>query len=1326
MQQNLKLLLVFLLLFVQFEIAAQNSFHFSHFGMESGLTQNSVYQIFQDSNGFLWFGTRNGLNRYNGYEVDSYKNEVNNPQSLSNSFIQAINEDKNRNIWIGTANGLNRINHISGEITRFYPRDVDISITTNAIEHLIRLNDGRLFAIWRNKILICNPDNTVELHKELTDVTSHIHAITQAANQHIYIATQANILIYSQEWELKKNISAETSNFPQSDITSLLPDATGIWIGTANHGIYYFENESQTFSRYDTHNTQLSTNIIRALQFLNSDSILIGTFEGLYVMNLTDRNISPIQTNMGRYGEFTPFSILSMLVDRDGTLWLGTYATGISYWSPYKKAISLISSNEYLGITIGKGQEDGDGNIWFVTEGGGLLFYNPYTSERRLYPLEPLSAGNRKTNMFTAIAIDGDIIYCGTLLGTVYKFHISQRRFELLHTFGGLGIRSLMLLSTTNRLRTPSSGRSRMVVFEEGRMIHIFYYDEANRLIISQINNLFETKENVFLVGSSYGDIFLHDLNDLIVENIRARITLGEHEQIGVVSSVAKDAMYIYVATTGLGLLQFDHEMQFIKHYGYENGMRDSFISALVVDNDNNLWVATGNDIFRLNRETNQFYSINITGSFSQAFTKNAAFVASDGTLYFPGNRGVISFNPQNWVSNPILPPVFITSLMSNNEDIRHRIEPKGNNKYTITLRSNENNLTIGYVALNFIHSYGNRYRIRMDNIDEMWHDVAGRREAHYGNLRPGHYTFRIKASNNDGVWNPNETTLSIHIKPPFYQTAGAYAVYILLILTILYFIDRYRRRRIRLESEIRLKQMEQDNLTALHNERMRMYANFSHELKTPLTLIMNPLQELTQRAFFSQEVKDALQKMKKNTSKMLVLVERLMDIQKYEAKKVRCIKSTFNFSSFMEEIFESFQQTAKSREINFQIINKLPTVYVASLDKTEIEKIFLNLLSNAFKFTPSGGTVTMTVQSVRETGNPYLQVEIADTGQGFSKEEAKMIFEPFYQLGNDLHKQLSGTGIGLSLVRSIVAQHEGLIKVSSQEQIGSTFTVLLPDTEKQPIDAVHAALSEKQQETNNLIEQQNEQAKKTILLAENETDILDYLEEKLSPFYTVLRAENGKQALSVIEQKMPDLVVSDIVMPEMNGIELSRYLKKHQKYSHIPIILLTGQSDENQKMKGFDVGADAYITKPFSIDFLKVRIKNLVENREKVKTVFNDARLFETLGIDKTQYKNEFILKCIEFVRANISNQDLNVTDIHNGLGISRTKLYRKLREATRLSPIDLIKHIRLDASVKLLAKSDKNMSEIAEIVGFSTHSVFTREFKKEYGVSPSEYRQA
>lgn len=1323
--------LIFLFLLCAGNTTADYNFHFSHLGVESGLSQMSVFKIFQDSEGYLWFGTQNGLNKYNGYEFEVYKNEVNNPESLSDGYIHAINEDKEGNIWVGTRNGLNCIDRLSGKITRHYPRTIDSTTTSNTTSLILKHADNHLYAIVGNNVFRCNSDQSVQPFKKLQDLFPQtVYAVEQDDNKDIYISTSQSMYIYSEDWELKKKYSIEKTNFPQSRIVVFLSDSDNIWIGTFQNGIYSFNKQDETFTSYNSENTQLSNNSIRTLTFLDENSILAGTFGGLNILDKKNHRISPISMSSGEYGGLDHFSVHSALLDKDRTLWVGTYSAGINYHSPYQKAISYIPVDKKPG-TIGKGQEDKDGNMWFATEGGGLLFFKPETKEQVLYPLKPLTTGNREINIFKSILIDGDAIYCSTHYGSVYKFSIAQKKYELLYDFKVNDIHTLHL-DSRQRLWIPTFGSSHLIIAENGKTDNIFLFDGTQRFFPG-ITAILEYMPNVFILGSYHGQIYRLDMNHHTVTDIHLQLPLNEQEQIGTVSSIVNDSSFIWIATAKMGLFRFDYDMKLIKHYNNNDGISDSYISSAVVDKNNNLWIATGNEIFRLNRNDDKLYSINPTASAIQEYTIHSGSAASDGTIYFPGNKGIVSFSPRDLKENPTIPPVHITSLMTNNNDITNDIKvrydkEKNRRNYSVTLNSNQNNISIGYTALNYIHSNGNKYMFILENADRMWQNVGSRREAYYSNLLPGNYTFRLKASNNDGVWNPEETVLSILVKPPLHKTWWAYTLYTCFVLTSVVLIVNYRHKKRKLEQDIRYRQIEQDKLKELHEERTRMYANFSHELKTPLTLIMNPLEDLTQKASFSPEVKNSLLKMKKNTGKMLSLVNNLMDVQKYVAGKSVLKKKQFNFSSFIEEIYKSFESIADSRGIIFKIKNELPPHYIVCYDETEIEKVFSNLLSNAFKFTDANGLVTITVQRTKQGEDNYISIQVTDTGKGFSEEQAKVIFEPFYQFGEDLHRQISGTGIGLSLVRSVVMQHDGSINAESKEQVGSTFTVLLPDTETQSETDISEAISEqvsvKIKEAHLLVEKVENKNKKTILLVENDQDILLYLEEQLRPDYLILKAGDGKEALDLIKDKTLHLVISDIMMPAMNGIELCRKIKSRPDLYHIPVILLTGKSDEFQKKQGFDVGADDYITKPFDITILKTRIKNLVENREKVGNAYGNTLLLKNLGIDEAHVDNKFLNKYIEFIKSNISDQELDVSVIYKGLGMSRANFYRKVKEITDLSPAGLIKNIRLHAGAQLLSESDKNISEIAQIIGFSGRSFFARSFKAEYGISPSEYQ--
>ena len=527
----------------------------------------------------------------------------------------------------------------------------------------------------------------------------------------------------------------------------------------------------------------------------------------------------------------------------------------------------------------------------------------------------------------------------------------------------------------------------------------------------------------------------------------------------------------------------------------------------------------------------------------------------------------------------------------------------------------------------------------------------------------------------------------------------------------------------------------------------MRMFTNFSHELRTPLTLIINPLNDLMQYVSFSPEIKETLQLIKKNTGRMLLLVNNLMDIQKYEAGKTILQKTCFNFSAFIREMYHSFESVAHNREIRFTLENELPETYQVCFDEAEIEKIFFNLLSNAFKFTPSEGEVTIRVSTVTQAEcellphfpaqyssilieSGYLFIEVIDTGKGFSEQEAEKIFEPFYRSQEDIHRQISGTGIGLSLTRSIILQHNGCIWAESSETEGTRFMFLLPDTEKQdggqdesPVLSKSAEISKK---FDLLVEETENKNKQTVLLVDDNQEVLQYLEQQLSLDYIVVKAFNGKEALAMIEESYPHIVISDVMMPEMNGLELCKRIKENQNYCHIPVILLTAKSMISQIEEGLDAGADDYIVKPFQISLLKARIRNILSLRKKMKTMYGETLSLKQLGVEEPKEHDDFLARYIEIVKANISNPELDVSVIYEALGMSRTNFYRKVKTVTGLSPIELIKNIRLEAGAKLLKESDMNVSEIAQHIGFSSRSYFARSFKAAYGMSPTEYQEA
>lgn len=1334
----------------------QNPFFFSHLGVEDGLSQVTVLNIFQDSDGYLWFGTRNGANKYDGYAFKVYQPEVNNPASISDSYITNISEDKHKNIWIATSNGVNCIDYKTQTITRIYPTAIDKTIKNNAIQTFLQHANGELYMLTSRHIFKCNPDKTIEKMPWLTEINSPIHTICQDPDGDIFVGTErSGVYMYDSEWTLKKNFLPDTGmnvhTLPSSMITSLLSDADNhIFIGTLTNGLCIYNKKEQSFTRLNTDNTQLNNNSIRNIIRLNEDSVLIGTFRGLNILNSQTRRISALQTDMKIKGGLSHYSVHGMLLDKDGTLWIGTYSAGINYHSPFYKRTSFITSNAFSGI-VGQGVEDKAGNMWFATEGAGLLVYNPTDGSRHLYPIKPLQAGNYEINIIKSILLNDDFIYCATHFGSVYRFSIKTKVYEKIHDYKFNDINCLYL-DSKQRLWIPTHTSHHTVMIHEGKEIKEFRVNGQSKPF-KRVCLIRELEPDIFLFGTLNDSIFIYKMKEEKIIDITETLLGDEkNKQLGNISGAIKDPEgYLWIATTKGGLFRLDKDFKSAHNYQKENGLTESYINSLTLDKNGQVWVLTGKEVYKSDASKSKFEHVKLSGLPPQEYTLFANNnAATDGTLYFSGNQGILAINPEKITTNPNIPPVYITSLKVNGQQSPDgkgaQIEflPKQHDHH-ITLKANQKNITIGYAALNFIYPQNNLYAYRMNGVDNHWNQVENRREAYYSNLAPGTYTFRLKASNNDGVWNPEETVLRITITPPFYQSWWAYLFYIIIISMLVLIILKKQQRKQEQKREEKYRELEQQKTNELHEERMRMFANFSHELKTPLTLIINQLKDILQRASFSPEVKKALYSAKKNTDRMLALVNNLMDIQRYEAGKTILQHTRFDFAEFIREIFHSFESLASNRGISFILDSKLPEPFFTFYDKIEIEKVFFNLLSNSFKFTPMGGEIVMRVTRIMktdllqstilpETGyfdfieDRYVFIEIIDTGKGFDQQEADKIFEPFYRGEQSVHQETSGTGIGLSLSRSIVLQHQGYIWAESIAGEQTVFRILLPDTEEgisTQEETLPTSLSAINKKVALLVDETTARNKSILLLVDDNRDVLGYLEQQLQADYTVLKATNGKEALNLIRQKTPHIVISDVVMPEMNGLELCKLIKEDQQLNHIPIILLTAKSMVSQIEEGLESGADDYITKPFYISLLKARIKNLLILRENIKQTHDESLSLKQLGLNVSGNESEFLNQYIEIVKANISNPDLDVSVIYQELGMSRANFYRKVKSTTGLSPIELIKNIRLQAGCKLLVESDLNISEIAQQVGFGSRSYFARSFKAVYGMSPTEYQE-
>ena len=809
----------------------------------------------------------------------------------------------------------------------------------------------------------------------------------------------------------------------------------------------------------------------------------------------------------------------------------------------------------------------------------------------------------------------------------------------------------------------------------------------------------------------------------------------------------------IWVSTYGGGIFQLDESKAIRRIMTVREGLLDNNICTLVESSDQRLWMSTVNGLIMFDPakdEVRNYHRHN--GIDIREFTLHSGIALPDGSLCFAGSNGFVTFHVEAMDKNNNIPPVVLEQLSVNNHPVKVGDESAILDKVldgmeTIRLAYNENNFSITYQALNYIYATQNQYAYKLEGYDTDWNYVGERNSAFYTNLSPGKYVFRVKASNNDGVWNEEGRSLAIVVQPPLWRTWYAYLFYVIALAAIIYGILYYVNIKRNLEAGLKMKQLEKQKQEEFHQAKIRLFTNFSHELRTPLMLIITPFEELVKRVDIPAELHDKLSIIYKNAQKLLLLVNQLMDLHKNQAGSMDLKVSEGDICEYIKEIYYAFNQIALTNEVKFTL-NCTPKTINGWFDKSLLEKVVFNLLSNAFKYTASGESVLMEVSEVtlkeldpkrtdglyKDENSQYVILKVKDSGKGIEEGEADKIFTPFYQIPETSGINLSGTGIGLSLVYTIVQLHRGVIYVDHTETKGACFVVILPvsrsafseeQIESREIDKIAEITNTEDILVSLPVTENKDQPKYKILLVEDDKDVRDYLKKSLEAEYIVIEAADGVRAYEKVVQDFPDLVLSDIMMPKRDGLELCTMIKNDIRIGHIPVILMTARSMVVHIKEGFQAGADDYIVKPFNMDVLQTRIRSLLASREQLKKLYGKRFSPDVMGIEVKSADERFSQKLFDVIEKNISNEKLDVELLCTEIGISRANLYRKLKSITELSPMELIRNKRLEMAAKLLKESEMNVSEIASHLGFNSHSYFSNSFKAFYGCTPTEFVQ-
>ncbi|MFB9058253.1 two-component regulator propeller domain-containing protein [Mariniflexile ostreae] len=1342
------------------------SLKFKQLSLIEGLSQSSVLCILQDTKGFLWFGTRDGLNKYDGHDFKIYRHSSQSPQSISNSFIKSLFEDEEGTLWVGTINGLNKYIPEEDRFERFKLANNEYGISNHEIWSIASAGNGHL---WLGTNYGLEKFNTqtgktirfiAEKESSNAILNNQIRSLFLADNGDLWICNTENIDVYDA-----KNQNFKHYDYPQGAskerninyVPVLYKDAdNNFWLGYRN-GLFLFNEECQVFEPYKIQSTGI-TGIHEEVRSIHQDQrgdLWIGTYVGLYILNSEKKTISHYLHDENEPNSLSQNSIYKIFEDTKGDIWLGTYAGGVNYYDrsfDLFKHFSAGSNPSKLNYKVVSSiVEDSNQNLWIGTEGGGINFLNTSTGQFTYYTHNKNNPKSLSTNNVKAMiqTREGNF-WIGTHDGGLQFFNPKKKPFEFI-SYNNIPGDSTSLSNNRvialfedyeNNIWIGTSGGGVNVMDVSSKTITRI--SDPLNTVGSLVYNISKTSDkNILILG---GDKGLAKIN--IKTKKITSIRYKEKQEVyspNAILCVYEDAQQnLWVATEGDGLYHYDATNKKSIRYGMTEGLPNEVIYSILPTSSKVFWLSTNRGLSRFDLNTGQFKNFDVSdGLIGDEYNYGAYLKLKNGKLMFGGTSGIDYFDPEGIVENEFIPPVSVTSISVNNKPFL----PKDSDNKKIILKHNQNVFSFNFVALSYSQPNQNQYAYKLEGFDPDWNYIGNNKSATYTNLDAGDYLFRVKASNNDGLWNEAGASVEVIIKPAPWQTWWAYLIYSLMVIGVLWFIRKQTLIRIHEKNELKQERLEKERIEEINQMKLKLFTNISHDFRTPLTLIIGPLERMLSKNIGNDFVQKQHEIMHRNASVLLQLINQLLDFRKSESGKLHLNASKSNIVPFIENIKLSFEELARVREITYTFDSSDTDIQVW-FDKINLKKIVFNLLSNAFKFTSDGEKISITVSTVSKkrkilNTTEYLKLVIKDSGKGIPEKNRKAIFERYYQLGEDENQRV-GTGIGLALCKNLVKLHHGSIKVKSKEGEGASFTVLLPlgkqhlkDSEmvsesaemnqdnsfylKNPDVLMHNPLTDEPEES----EVELNKSKPTLLLVEDNAEVRRFIKEIFEEKNNILEAENGEIALEIAKNKDIDLIISDVMMPIMDGVTLCDKIKSNIITSHIPVILLTAKTSEDAQKQGYALGADVYITKPFDAHILEMRVRNLLKFRKSLINKFRKDIILQPKELTVTSADEVFLQKAISLVEDNLSNSEFGVNEFINEMGTSRSVLYRKLKALTDQSLTEFIRTIKLKRAGQLIAQSQLNISEIAFDLGFNDLKHFRKSFQKLFNELPSEYRQ-
>lgn len=1325
-------LLLFFSLLGATQSLAQKVF-FRNYTVTDGLCANTIWDIEQDEQGFMWFGTKYGLNRFDGYEFKSYQFKKDVPNSIGNNFIRKIFKYSPYTFWIGTDEGIYIFDLKTEKFNLFKP------LNKIFINDIFSAKDGSIWIATKEKGAFKYQPNTGKLvnyaynpSKKSGISSNEISKIIEDADGNIWIGTYGKgIDVLSSKTKTFKHFgaSAQKGSLSSDVILDMYKDLEGsIWIGTMSGGLNVWNKQTNGFKVYqNSGSNSISDNIVRGIYQPKPGTLYLATEKGLNIFDIATNHFSKYQNKSNDPFSISDDAVYTIFKDREGGVWLGTYFGGLNYY--HEKGLGFEYyyptgvNNSLSGNAVSAFLEAKSGNMWIGTEDGGLNYFNTADKTFKKYPF---SSNQDKLSYHNIHALYED--KKGNIWIGMYT--------------GGLNI----LNPKTGKIKRYKSIANQPNTLSDNS-IYSIDEDREGRIWIATIAglNLYNPTTDSFIrikgkylqkscIYQVYQDaqavlwIATYD-NGLIKMTKNGRLTqyASQNKPGGISSnkvlSILDDEQgNLWLGTDGGGLNVFNKQTEKFVVFDEKLGIKSTVIYGILKDKEGKLWLSTNSGIYEFDDKTKSQRNFGKWDNLqSQQYNYKAYYKTRDGKLYFGGINGFNAFYPsQIKTANKALPIVFTNFQLFNKDltlsDDNSPLSQTINFAEKIELNYNQSVFSIQYAGLSFIAPNKIQYAFKMEGFDKDWNNVGSQRKATYTNLPAGDYVFKVKEMDADENAKKHISAIKITILPPFYKTVWAYLFYFISAVGIIFIVRKYELEKARKKNEIKLERLKNKSEQDFYKQKIDFFTAMAHEIRTPLSLIIAPLERLLNKKQKNPEIAEQLQIMDENSDRLLTLVNQLLDFRRIESDIFQIHAEKIELVSFINSMKDHFSAMSFQKGLDFTLTTKMEKLEIMA-DPEALTKIISNLLINAFKFTRKKVEISINKLLKMKDGQQMVSVSIKDDGIGIPKEQLDSIFTKFFKVTTEEHQysNLGGTGIGLALAKSLTEKHQGKLLVESQEGVKTIFTILIPYVK---VDLIKN-ITEKEKITIEPTE-----GKATVLVVEDDESLLDFLCQSFnSEGYYAIKANNGAEGLHKLEQHQIDLIISDVMMPVMDGIAFCKQIKNDINYSHLPVVLLTAKTNSDAEIEGLESGADAYISKPFKWKQVSLITKNLMDLQIKFKQRFAQHPFESTEILPSGTRDKKFLNKLIEAIEERIADPLLSVEELSKAVNLSRSSLYKKVKAMTGHVPNEFIRLIRLKNAAKLLTTKEYNISEIGYMVGFSSHSYFSKCFYQQFKLTPKEF---